>query len=161
MGMRGPQPTPTETLKLRGSWLVNQRQNEPTPTPGTPEPPEWFSEEERAVWDDVVPTLLRMRVLTVADGRALARYCRFWVRWRRCEEFIDKHGTSFPIMGKDKAVKGFQTYPQAVRAEKLADMLNRLEDRFGLTPAARTRISVELKPETENHKARYFGGGSA
>ncbi len=96
-----------------------------------------------------MPVLLGMGVLTVADGFALARYCRFWVRWRRCEAAIDDPATD------PRAVRLL-----AVRAERLAKALGDFEDRFGMTPAARARVRVEARPKTDEHKARYFGGGA-
>ncbi len=78
MGKRGPKPTPTAVLKLRGSTLVTGRREaaEVQGPAGTPDAPEWLDEEARAAWDRIVPLLEGMGVLTRIDGNALARYCR-------------------------------------------------------------------------------------
>ena len=163
MGKRGPKPTPTAVLKLRGSTLVTKRRqtSEAQGPSGTPDRPDWLNDVAKATWDDLVPILEGMGVLTRADGNALARYCRLWSRWRKAEAFIDEKGDMFPLRGDDGKVKCFQQWPQVAIAHKLAQQLTRLEQEFGLTPSARARI--QLAPAdlgtTGNGKSRYFIAG--
>lgn len=102
----------------------------------------------------------RMGILTRVDGNALARYCRLWQRWRTAEEFIEEHGDQYPVKDKDGTVISFRLFPSARVAMALAAELRRLEQEFGLTPAARTRISEEARSAgasvAEPHKARFF-----
>jgi P27 family predicted phage terminase small subunit len=165
MGQRGPAPTPTAILKLRGSTLATQRRQrrEARSIAGVPSPPPWLSAEEQAGWEELVPLLEGMGVLSRADGNALARYCRLWSRWRKMEKFIDERGEMYPLKGDDGHVKCFQQWPQVAIAAKLAQQLTRLEQEFGLTPAARTRIQVNREPEAregQRHgKSRFFEAG--
>jgi len=151
---RGPAATPTDILKLRGSRRGDRRPNEPKPPKGQPRCPSRLTKEEKSVWKQLVAILREMNVLTVADGNALARYCVMWCEWWRCDAHLKKYGLSFPmkrIVGKGKdertEVIGFQPFPELVQRNKLSVELRRLEAEFGLTPAARTRIQVETKPE--------------
>ena len=50
--------------------------NEPRPLSGEPEMPAYLDREARRQWKRLVPILLSMRVLTVADGMALATLCQ-------------------------------------------------------------------------------------
>ena len=83
-----------------------------------------------------------MRVLTKIDSNALARYCRTWSRWRKCEAFIEKNGVSYPLRDPDGKIRYLQTWPEVSICNKLAQQLTRLEQEFGLTPSARSRIQV-------------------
>ncbi|MCK6483035.1 MAG: phage terminase small subunit P27 family [Phycisphaerae bacterium] len=162
MGRRGPAPTPTPILKLRGSTLVTQRREarEVRGPSGLPDCPEWLAAdaEARAAWDQLVPLLETMGVLTRIDGHALARYCRLWSRWRKAEAFLDKHGEMYPI--KDDSgtkTKCFIQWPQVSIALKLAQQLTRLEAEFGMTPSARARIQLQRgEGATSSAKSRFF-----
>ena len=152
MGSRGPAATPTDILKLRGSRLADRRPREPRPPKGAPRCPSRLTKPERSVWKQVVPILREMQVLTLADGNALARYCVLLCEWWRCDAFIKQYGMSFPMkrvidkgLATERAeVIGFQPFPELCQRNKLDAVLQRLEAEFGLTPAARTRIEVDV-----------------
>ena len=170
MGRRGPPPTPTAILKLRGSPLATKRRNlhEPKGPPGKPRCPDWLDADAKVAWRHLIPKLEMMGVLTQIDGNALARYCRLWSRWRTAEAFINKHGEMYPLKDDRGKVKCFQSFPQVSTANKLAQQLTRLEQEFGMTPSARTRIQVtppvnagydpreRFFNHTPNDKSRFF-----
>ncbi len=162
MGRRGPPPTPTESLKLRGSTLVTKRrQRSETKGPsGIPTCPDWLDGDGKTMWKTLVPLLEGMAVLTRIDGNALARYCRLWSRWRKAESFIDQHGEMYPLKDDSGKVKYMQQWPQVAIANKLAQQLTRLEQEFGMTPSARSRIQIERRSGEKDHgKARFFDAG--
>lgn len=159
----GPPPTPTETLRLRGSWRANKRRAEPRPDSGAPTCPAWLKGKARAEWKRLCPQLQAMGVLCKIDRNALMRYCHMSACWRAAEEWLAEHGETYPVKkvvrgkdGRDKVVGiGMRAYPQVKIAHDLADQLLRLEQQFGLTPSARTRIAVD-KHEVKDGKARFF-----
>jgi P27 family predicted phage terminase small subunit len=120
MGRRGPAPTPTAILRLRGSPLAKRNRHEPKGPPGKPRCPEWLDDDAKAAWRHLIPQLDLMGVLTRIDGNALARYCRLWSRWRKAEAFIDKNGEMYPLKDDHGKVKCFQQFPQVSIAAKLA-----------------------------------------
>lgn len=148
MGHRGPPRTPTSVLKLRGSWRGNARSDEPAPHAGRPACPDWLSEPERAVWEQVVDLLAAMNVLTIADGAQLERYCRYYVRWRQCERVIAKFSTDEMLVG-GLTNDGMRPVIRNAWSEshRLACELRRIEGQFGLTPAARASLNVIPTPE--------------
>ena len=158
MGRRGPAPTPTPILQLRGSKRVTKRRNEieAKGPPGTPDCPDWLDADAKTKWFELVPRLEQMGVLTLVDQGAVARYCHLWVRWRAAEDFIKKHGEIYPLKDDKGRTKCVQPWPQVATANKLAQQLTRLEQEFGLTPAARTRIHVKPAAPIDSSKARFF-----
>jgi P27 family predicted phage terminase small subunit len=142
MGRRGPVPTPTAILKQRGSWRAKAREGKEVKGPvGTPICPSWLNQEAKNTWKRIVPKLRAMNVLTMIDGEALARYCQVSSRWKRAELFIQKHGDTYPLKDEKGQIRCLQQFPQVAIANKLAIQLARLEQEFGLTPSARSRIT--------------------
>ncbi|MCK6466351.1 MAG: phage terminase small subunit P27 family [Phycisphaerae bacterium] len=162
MGRRGPAPTPTHLLKLRGSTLATRKREarEVKPPSGPPDPPAWLDADARAAWDELLPMLEGMGVLTRVDGRALSRYCHLWARWRKAEAFIAERGEMYPIKDDDGQVKCFQQWPQVAIAHRLAQQLTRLEQEFGMTPSARARLQLTPQgQEKPSGKTRFFNVG--
>lgn len=134
----GPPPTPSVILKLRGSTIAD-RPKEPKPEKAVPEKPRGLPKVAGRVWDQTVPVLVGMGVLTIADGGALERYCRVFARWLKAEKFLDKNG-DVQIMESGYR----QQQPEVNIASNLGKALDRLEAKFGLGPADRARIEVEV-----------------
>lgn len=155
MGERGPRPLPTEVLRLRGSPRADLNRFEPKP----PTRPEWLSEEAAQAWDEVVPMLDQMKVLSRIDGNALARYVELWVEWRTALAFVRKHGSTYPIKDGNGKIKALGQFPQVASVHKLSLALSRLECEFGMTPSARTRISVPMVPAPPAEPSRHFAFG--
>lgn len=143
MGRRGPAPTPTALLERRGSWRAKKKTGEPRPERGRPPCPRWLSGDAKKIWREIIPQLDQMGVLCRIDRNAVARYCTLWARWREAEEFIAEKGAVYARRDSEGRVKSFAQWPQVAIAEKLATQLLRLEQEFGLTPSARTRIQLE------------------
>ncbi len=143
MGRRGPPPKPTH-LKLiagnPGKRPLNAR--EPKPPKGRPRCPDWLSVETRKVWKRLVATLEAMGLLTAADGDAVAAYAQTYVRWRKAEEFLEKRGEVYPIRDEKGQLRCMQQFPQVAIARNLLLVLKAYQQEFGLTPAARSRISM-------------------
>ncbi len=135
MGKRGPKPTPTKILALRGSWRAKTRPNEPIPPAGEPAMPSWLSRSAKATWKSVVPPLVQMGVASSVDRFALARYCETLVTWREARKTHD-----VPAM------------------VKLSNILSGLESSFGMTPASRAELGAAHVPEpsTGPDKSRFF-----
>ena len=145
MGSRGPAATPTAVLKIRGSRLARERekQGEPQPDRGVPVRPHSVTKESRAVWSAVTKMLDEMAVLTRVDGGQLERYCIMFVQWRQIQrvlaKFSDTDERLVGTLGNDK----MRTIVRLAWAEshKLDAGLKQIEMQFGLTPAARARLS--------------------
>ncbi len=142
MGKRGPKPTPKATLKLRGSWLADRMDECPEPPVDRPDRPDWVADAARECWEYIVPYLEAMRVLSKADRNALARYCEYYALWLLARERVRVHGMTDPVYDKEGNPIGEQESAAFKAMLKLNDMLCRLEACFGLTPSARSRLTV-------------------
>lgn len=164
MGERGPARIPTNMLKARGSWLAKTRESEPKPKAGKPQRPKWMSEYAKSMWKWMIEQLIDMEVMTLADRNALTSYCQLWGRWRKAEEYLMEHGTSYEYTDKMGNVT-YKPYPQVNEAKSLSDSILKLSREFGMTPAARSRVQVNAEAEIEagnpdeNDKDSYFTTG--
>jgi len=157
MGKRGVPRTPTAVLRARGSWLAKTRDGEPQAT-GEPVAPSWMMAEAQAAWDQIIPALANMGVAKGVDANALSRYCTIFARWRECEEFLIRHGTTFPLKNSEGKLVEVKEFPQVGRSGRLADQLLRLEQQFGMTPSARANlVGGGNHAERNSDKGKFFG----
>ena len=141
MAERGLKPTPTAILKLRGTYRADRRpDNEPTPEPGIPDPPDLLAGEALIEWDRTTCELNKIGILSHLDLAAVSAYCQAWVRWLAAEKNLAKTG---PVV---KASSGYPILnPSLTISNKALQQVRRLACELGLTPSARTRISLDLK----------------
>jgi len=158
--MPGPPRKPTALGILEGSRRsIARAGKEPTPDKSAPPCPKWLTKEAKAAWRQAVKHLGDMGTLAVCDGNALARYCTLLVDWLKAQEFIDKHGMTYPIKNDEGKVKCFQQFPQVGIRNKLTVDLGKLEQQFGLTPASRASIEVDVSQDAPKARVRDRGAG--
>lgn len=146
---------PTALLKLSGSWRAEARdRTEPKPDHVLPELPEWLDDEGKRAWMHLVPILSRMRVLTEADGYALAVLCNAWSRYRVASDQLARFGDVYSIKDAGGRLKSIRRSPYAALQMEHALVVRRLLAEFGLTPASRGRL-IAL-PESKNGKTDFF-----
>ena len=154
--MAGRRPKPTAIKKMMGNPGKRPlNENEPQPT-GVPKCPKMFlSPLARAEWRRVSKELATLGLLTNVDRAAMTIYCAAWARWVEAQENVKKFGEVIkthngnPIQNPYRAI--------ANRAEET--MLKAAAE-FGMTPSARSRISVSTAPgkhgAKESQAESYF-----
>lgn len=141
MGKRGPAPTPTATLKLRGSRRAAGRTSEPPAVDGTPPRPPGLCAEANAEWERICPLLERMGVLAETDLAVIAGYCQQWGRWCQAEA----------ALAKTRAARTTIQYRRlAITADAAFGAMLRAAARLGLSPADRAGVSAAGKPESDD-----------
>lgn len=152
MGRRGPSPTPTNLRLLQGETRPSRLNlNEPIPPEGLAEPPEFLSVEAVAVWESLAPTLTRMGLLTLIDAHQFAVYCDAVAQYERASNLVAQ--TGLLIRGrKDATVKN----PAMQLVRDLAQTIKSYAQEFGLTPSARSMLSVGDREEQRGGAERLL-----
>ena len=150
MGQRGPAPKPTSLVLLEGN--VGKRPlntREPKPRATKPKCPSHLDDAAVAEWKRLVPILSRMRVLTEADGMALANLCQAYSTMIKAQEQLNKSGVLYKTRSGH-----IQASPLLAIVNSQVDIIHRLCKEFGLSPAARTRIQAgdgEFSPHFDSY----------
>jgi len=156
MGYRGPIPKPTafEILEGRPGHRPLNR-NEPKPRGDAPKCPDHLHEKARKEWRRIVPILEALRLIALIDRAAIAAYCQSYGRWIEAEQKLAE--TSLVIKTKSGNVIENPYYSIAKREREL---MHKFLIEFGMTPAARTRLNVQIpstKPNQFAELSNRFG----
>lgn len=145
---------------LRGDPSKKGRpKNEPKPASGDIVPPDWVIGVALKKWQDVLPKLEAMRVVTPADVDAIARYCALYEQWVKYLEQMRRGLDVLVIRDDSGKVKYMQSSPAATMFLKIGAALLKIEQEYGLTPAARVGLEAIGGQETaEEAKLRAFIG---
>lgn len=137
MGRRGPPPTPTRVLQMRGTYR-NDRHGGVEPTGRAlvkvPPPPKELSDAAKKFWRRVARHLITVKLLTDGDLFALEGYVLAYERATEAEAIVRTEGRTVTTS------QGKKRHPELVTAEKARADMRRYEQEFGLTPSARTRV---------------------
>lgn len=151
MGRRGPAPTPTKTLKLRGAWRGNVRTQEPEIVGEFPPPAASMEGAALSHWSRLVALLVPAGVLTPDNADALRVYCEAIAAFDESVAVLAMEGRRI------KTEDGVIAHPAIKDQQIAADRILRFAQEFGLTPAARSRVAAKRAPESG--KSRFFGSG--
>lgn len=172
--MPGPPPKPTAAKIIAGNPGHRPlNPNEPKPELGTPTMPKHLCPVARKEWKTIVPELLKLGVLTVVDRAALAAYCECFALWERARREVFKNGITFTTKAvvkthqddgstKDEVlILGIKRNPAVAVSNEALRMMKSYLVEFGLTPASRSRLSVEQPPKDEDPVAAFFKSQAA
>jgi phage terminase small subunit len=133
MSKPGPQRTPTAVLENRGSWRSkDRREHEPERLIGDFSPPEDLSPDARDYWEAMMPRLNNLGIISATDLPMFRLLCETW--------------SDYMLFRENRS--GDQHTISKLRAELL-----KYSGHFGLTPATRSNIRAEKKPEKDK---KYF-----
>jgi len=159
--MPSPRPEPTAIKKLKGNPGRRPLNDlEPQPKVGAPPMPTGLSRYAKQAWKRMVPILLDMGVLTVADGDALMLYCEAYAAWKQAGIDVKKNGTY--LKGKGSRNQDILIdNPSVVERDKAHAQMVKLLAEFGCTPSSRSRLKVEKPKETDPFDEFLSGNSSA
>ena len=155
MGSRGPLPLPTQTKAQRGTLRPCRVAANEARATGTPRCPSWLTADAKKEFRRLVKQLSAMGLIGAVDENALTRYVTTWLNWRRAVQMIEKTGDVLAAKDSEGKPK-IKRSPYVDIAATLAAQLDKLEQAFGLTPSARSRIEVAPAPSQTNDKSRFF-----
>ena len=157
--MMGRPPLPTEVKALRGNPGKRPLNNDPHVPAGIPDCPDWLTDVAKAEWVRILPILLGMQILTIADLPTVAGYCQSYARWRQAEELIDEIGMVVrePILNDAGAIVGYKIKrnPACIDARGAKADMDRFLSKLGFSPSDRTRIHAE-SPQENDDAERFF-----
>lgn len=143
---RGRPRKPTALRLIEGTGRpCRVNRNEPVPRPGPVTCPRWLVPEAKKLWRQLAPEMRRLGLLTPLDRGPFAALCQCWARWRQAEEVLAEEGMSMP--GHRGVLR---KHPLTSVAAQYQAALKVWCQEFGLTPAGRSRISVDRKPESDD-----------
>jgi P27 family predicted phage terminase small subunit len=137
-----PARLPTRLKLLSGTARPSWLKREPEPPPGPPEPPKWLDATARRHWGELVPVLESMRVLTTADGAALALVCSALAEHERAAAVVAERGAAYEAVTEAGSVMHRPRPEVAIAADSWRRALRSLTE-FGLSPSSRARLDVE------------------
>jgi P27 family predicted phage terminase small subunit len=160
----GRPPKPTALKLLQGTFRKDRaRKREPRPKVGDrpPSAPSYLGKIARAEWTRLAKRLHVLGLLTEVDRSKFAMYCQAYARWQEAEQVITDQGMTF------MTDKGYVCQrPEVSISNKQCEIARKIGAEFGLDPAARSRIDVDV-PEREKPKdaapskrERFFGKGA-
>ena len=156
MGLRGPAPKPAKALRLAGSVLAAARESaEPPSDEVLPECPSWLDDVGRAAWNDWLPRIAAMKIMSSGDRDALALMCDTWSRYLEARKRLAEEGEVIRVEGGDGRVTVKRNPWSAVLAEH-GDRLRRMMSEFGLTPVGRARIGAAKEQAKDAPKEDIF-----
>lgn len=152
MGKRGPAPEPSILKYIRGNpskETLNAAEPTPELLPQDFPPPKTLDAKAVEVWNEMVPKLARMRVLTEADVPTLTRYCIEAVLYLVCYEKVKAVGEEVTHFEPDPnrtdgrmRIKYTQVAPWATQMHRHHAAMLRIEQEFGMTPSSRSQVST-------------------
>jgi len=156
--MAGRRPTPT-ALKLvtgnPGKRAVNKK--EPRPKTKAPACPSHLDAKGKVTWKKLCTLLAGMGVLTEADGLALERLVDCYSDIIECRKLIERDGRTYTTLDQNSNTL-IKNNPAVNQLRAADSQFKSYLVEFGLTPAARTKVNVDL-PDGDEKKdplASYF-----
>lgn len=127
----------------------------PDVAPADAASPEWLDEMGRSIWLLYMPRLRSMGYVKDTDRLAFARLCDHTARWLRLREKVNVKGESYTTESRHGKMERIN--PDFAAMLRVEEKMVQLEDRFGLTPAARQQILARLTEPTPTPD--LFGSG--
>ncbi|WP_332829751.1 phage terminase small subunit P27 family [Escherichia coli] len=108
---------------------------EPKFTPIThADPPEWFDETARHMWDTIIRELCAQRVLYVTDLHNVVAFCTAFRNWHESQQEVMRVGITV------ESEAGPKKNPALTAANEAARQMVTFGSLLGLDPASRQRL---------------------
>ena len=149
----GPPQKPTPLRLLEGNPSRRPLPlNEPKPRPlrRVPAPPEHLDEEGRREWRRLGSHLCKLGLLTDLDLTAFLAYCDTYERWLH----YSREAKRAPLITTPNG--HIQQSPFVGMANTAFKMMRSILGEFGLTPASRSRISVDPADREDDELSKFL-----
>jgi len=154
--MAGRKPNPTYLNVVKGNPGKRPRnKNEPKPTAaGSPKPPAHLSKVAKEAWTECAKMLLACNIFMDIDQLAFEQCCEAYAELIYLREDISDNG-NVQVVITQTGSRVEKARPQVAMYSDADRRFRAWCSEFGLTPSARTRLSVK-KPEASDPSEAYF-----
>jgi len=153
--MAGRPRKPKNLLILEGNpgHQTKKELSRATPKPDgrLPQCPGHLTGEARKEWKRVTRDLRKIGILDSVDRVAIASYCDCYRRWREASDQLTEQGLIYKQRGIPKL------NPLANHLNGLFKELRQYLTQFGMTPAAREKITVKKNEESVDPMDQILG----
>ena len=154
MGRRGPVPQPAHLKRAKGNPGKRPITEPPKPEAGDTTCPDWLSDQARFEWERLAPQLRAVGLLTALDVDAFSVYCETLAAWTECQRVINEQG---PLYVTPKGT--IRPRPEVELAKIYGSTVKAYGAEFGLSPASRARLYVEVAVKEEDEFERWLRSG--
>jgi P27 family predicted phage terminase small subunit len=138
---RPRKPTPLKVLEgTDRKDRANPTEPHPVDLPGDAPPPDWLNDHGKEAWADLLPVLRGMGVVTIADPTAFALLCDALGEYRTARAWIGDHEDVYSVVAENGSIT-WRKRPEVEIAQDAWRRAKTMLTEFGLTPAARSRVS--------------------
>lgn len=155
MGERGPARHSKQTLKLHGTFREDRHGSGDLP-PSEPDCPDWLSDEAKAEWVRIVPTLVGLVCVHRIDRSLLAAYCETWADYHRAVVELAEEGEWYETATESGIIR--RLHPMVQVRKEARDGILKLGSKLGLSPSARTGLNIGKPPSAEDDPKKKFLG---
>jgi P27 family predicted phage terminase small subunit len=142
---RGRKKIPTAIQELRGAYKKDPKrrnQTEPVAPKEKPRCPSHLDATAKAEWKFLTGILDELGVLSRADKTALVMYCQSYSEWRKAADMCQQYG-AWQVKKDSKGELITKRHEWDRIREQTQEACRKWLIEFGLTPSARSRLTVE------------------
>lgn len=155
---RGRKPKPQAMKDLQGN--PGRRKSDPgVQFSGRTTPPKDLDPIARQEWRRLAPHLEPLALLTPADRAIFRAYCEAYSRMVRAQRFLNSKAAGGNLVHTTHT-GALKPWPEVNIVRQEANLLRQLGEQFGLTPAARARLTAPTET-TDPTEAFLFGSSSS
>lgn len=146
---------PTERKRRQGTLRKHRMPlNEPQPEVGLPAAPAWLNPRAKAHYDRIGKHLVRMRVVTVADGDRLALLAHALDEHQQADELVARDGLVL-IRETEGGAVHYRNPAMIARDSAWRRVVDGLRA-FGMDPQSRSAIDAIPEPEGSDLLSGYL-----
>lgn len=164
MSRRGPKPEPAAVKIAKGNSGRRRIGPDPEPVGETSDDhripaQSWLTGDALAVWNELMPRLVAMKLAAPVDAFTLGRYCKNFALWLAAMKKLDDEELFYEVGSQHLTTPLKRRHPALDAAISLDRRLEAFEDRYGLNTAERQRIFAARA--AAGNAPDLFGGQAA
>ncbi|WP_031311410.1 phage terminase small subunit P27 family [Alkalihalophilus marmarensis] len=118
-------------------------------------PPGWLSPEAKEIFTQLTNEFISNKILVNVDIHMLAWYADAYMDYINCTRIIEEEGLLVEYTNK-AAETNKVAHPLFTKKKQSFEQMNKIAGEFGLSPAARAKLAMNLTPPEEKDKDNKF-----